>query len=553
MTLTVSDPVKYATSEEVDAARASDDMLSNEAVPDLWRTFLYFNFYRLTLASLLVLIAGVFGEELSLVPKNWELFLATSIVYLLVVISSFVMQRLKWPSFTWQLAIQIGADIVCLTLLSNASDWIHSNVSLLLMVSLASAGMISRGRITLLFASLASIAVLLEHSYSVLYDASVKAQYAKVGLSCIAYFAVAWLAHTLAKFAVDSQKLAQVRGRDLDSLSEANRIVMRDMQDGVLVVDGEAKIMQINQCAERLLRKSASSTDLLADHFPLLFNQYEEWKDTGSLSKNTLWLDSGVLAKLRFVAIEDDVTHGALIFLEDMQRVRAEAQQIKLAALGRLTANIAHEVRNPLSAISYATELMREEQGDRKQERLLQIVMDNTQRINQIVQDVMQLNRRDRAQPEQVGLHAILDAFVEEFCMTEHIGQDVMTLSLEANKEVLFDRGHLRQILWNLSRNALRFSTQQSGSINLRISVESEHAILDVQDDGPGIAEEQQGKLFEPFFTTAKEGTGLGLYIAKELCEANGASLDYHDAGGSETGACFRITFDMSENESGSI
>ncbi|MDX8386004.1 MAG: ATP-binding protein [Gallionella sp.] len=548
MTLTVSDPVKQETSEE-----ASDDVLSNAAVPDLWRSFLYFNFYRLTLASLLVLLAGVFGEVLSLAPKNWELFLATSIVYLLVVIASFVMQRLKWPSFTWQLAIQIGADIVCLTLLSNASDWIHSNVSLLLMVSLASAGMISRGRITLLFASLASIAVLLEHSYSVLYDASVKAQYVQVGLSCMAYFAVAWLAHTLAKYAVDSQKLAQVRGRDLDSLSEANRIVMRDMQDGVLVVDGEAKIMQMNQCAERLLRKSTSSTELLADHFPLLFNQYEEWKDTGSLSKNTLWLDSGVLAKLRFVAIEDDVTHGALIFLEDMQRVRAEAQQIKLAALGRLTANIAHEVRNPLSAISYATELMREEQGDGKQERLLQIVMDNTQRINQIVQDVMQLNRRDRAQPEVVGLHTLLDAFVEEFCMTEHIGQDVMTLSEDADMEVLFDRGHLRQILWNLCRNALRFSTQQSGTVNLKIRSENGRAVLDVQDNGPGIAAEQQGKLFEPFFTTAKEGTGLGLYIAKELCEANGARLDYHDAGDSETGACFRITFDMSENESGSV
>ena len=551
--LTVSESMKQEPSVEAVFEPVSEENLGNTIVPDLWRTLLYFNFYRLTLSSLLVLLAGVFGEALSLGPKNWALFLVTSIVYLLVVIASFVMQRLRWPSFSWQLAIQIGADIVCLTLLSNASEWIHSNVNLLLMVSLASAGMISRGRITLFFASLASIAVLLEHSYSVLYGGLVNAQYVKVGLSCVAYFAVAWLAHTLAKYAVDSQKLAQLRGRDLDSLSEANRMVMRDMQDGVLVVDGDANIMQMNQCAEQLLRKGASASAPLAELFPLLFHQYEEWKNNGSLSKDTLWLESGLLVNLRFIAIEDDVTHGALIFLEDMQRVRAEAQQIKLAALGRLTANIAHEVRNPLSAISYATELMREEQGDGKQERLLQIVMDNTQRINQIVQDVMQLNRRDRAQPEVVGLHKLLDAFVEEFCMSEHIGQDVMTLSVEANTEVLFDRGHLRQILWNLCRNALRFSTKQSGSVNLKIRVINGHAVLDVQDDGPGIAPEQQGKLFEPFFTTAKEGTGLGLYIAKELCEANGARLDYHDTVDAEAGACFRITFNMSENESRSV
>ena len=330
-------------------------------------------------------------------------------------------------------------------------------------------------------------------------------------------------------------------------------MVMRDMQDGVLVVDGDAKIMQMNQCAERLLRKSASASDPLAEHFPLLFKQYERWKDSGSLSKDTLWLDSGVLAKLRFVAIEDNVARGALIFLEDMQRVRAESQQIKLAALGRLTANIAHEVRNPLSAISYATELLREEQSDGKQERLLQIVMDNTQRINQIVQDVMQLNRRDRVQPEWLDINSILDAFIEEFCMTEHIGQDVMTLSVDADMEVLFDQGHLHQILWNLCRNALRFSSKQSGSVNLKVRTESGRAVLDVQDDGPGISAEQHGKLFEPFFTTAKEGTGLGLYIAKELCEANGARLDYHDAVDYETGACFRITFDMNENESGRV
>jgi two-component system sensor histidine kinase PilS (NtrC family) len=230
-----------------------------------------------------------------------------------------------------------------------------------------------------------------------------------------------------------------------------------------------------------------------------------------------------------------------VIFLEDMRRIRAEAQQIKLAALGRLTANIAHEVRNPLSAISYATELLQEEQGDARNRRLLQIVLDNTLRINQIVQDVMQLNRRDRAQPEVFDLAAILHTFVEEFDLAErHAG--VMVLAGITPGEISFDRGHLRQVLWNLCRNALRYGRKLPGSLVLAMGEENGRVTLAVQDDGPGISAEHQSKLFEPFFTTAQEGTGLGLYIAKELCEANGARLEYH-ADESRAGACFFITF----------
>jgi two-component system sensor histidine kinase PilS (NtrC family) len=509
---------------------------------DFWRSLRYFNLYRLTLASIFVFLAGVIGSSLLLGAYHLLLFFGSSVVYLAVVVLSFIPLRLRWPRFTWQLAVQIGGDIVGLTVLSYASGGIQSNVGLLLLVSLAAAGLISRGKITLFFAALASIAALLEHTYAVLYDDADVAQYVQVGLLCMSYFAVAWLAHTLAKYAVDSQQLAQRRGRDLVSLSEANRLVMRDMQDGVLVVDGEGMIMQMNARAERLLRKSIGPGSSLSATFPILFGQYALWKQAGSASRDTLQLDVGLQARLRFVPIERDAAHGVVIFLEDMQRVRAEAQQIKLAALGRLTANIAHEVRNPLSAISYATELLQEEPGDAKHQRLLQIVLDNTQRINQIVQDVMQLNRRDRAQPEVFELEAMLRTFVEEFDSAERFEPGVMVLAGLTEREVSFDRGHLRQVLWNLCRNALRYSRKMSGSLMLTMSAEDGHVLLDVQDDGPGISAEHQGKLFEPFFTTAPDGTGLGLYIAKELCEANGARLEYH-AGEGQAGACFRIAF----------
>lgn len=509
---------------------------------DFWRSLSYFNLYRLALSGLFVFLAWAFGPSLSLGARNWKIFFAASLIYMVAVVLSYVLLRLRWPRFAVQLAAQIGTDIAALSVISHASGGIQSNIGLLLLVSLAAAGMISRGRITLFFAALASIAALLEHSYAVLYDDAVAAQYVQVGLLCVSYFAVAWLAHTLAKYAVESQQLAQRRGHDLASLSEANSLVMRDMQDGVLVVDEQGVIMQMNPGAERLLRKSVSPGSMLSETFPVLFGQYAMWKQTGSASRGTLQLGAGVQARLRFVSIERGAAHGAVVFLEDMQRVQAEAQQIKLAALGRLTANIAHEVRNPLSAISYATELLQEEQPDAKQRRMLQIVLDNTQRINQIVQDVMQLNRRDRVQAEVFELGAMLRTFVEEFNLAERVEPGVMALAAMPDAEVSFDRGHLRQVIWNLCRNALRYSRKLPGSLKLTVNTEGERVALSVQDDGPGISAEHQCKLFEPFFTTSAEGTGLGLYVAKELCEANGASLEYR-AGEDLPGACFRIVF----------
>ena len=448
------------------------------------------------------------------------------------------------------MAVQVGGDIAGLSVLSHASGGIQSNIGLLLLVSLAAAGIISRGKITLLFAALASIAALLEHSYAVLYDNADVALFVQVGLLCMSYFAVAWLAHTLAKYAVDSQELAQRRGRELVNLSEASRLVMRDMQDGVLVVDGQGVIMQMNPGAERLLRHSATSGSLLAESFPILFGQYALWKQTGSANQGSLQLDVG--CKPDYVSLQLSAMqprHGGL--MEDIHACAGRGATDQLAALGRLTANIARTkcaIRCRQSAMRQSC--CRRNRGDAKQQRMLQIVLDNTQRINQIVQDVMQLNRRDRAQPEVFELDAMLRTFVEEFNLAERLEPGVMLLTGVQGAGVFFDRGHLRQVLWNLCRNALRYCSKQPGSMSLRMSVKDGRAMLCVQDDGPGISAEHQGKLFEPFFTTAADGTGLGLYIAKELCEANGAMLEYQ-GGGRRKGARFGIIFAESPENSG--
>jgi two-component system sensor histidine kinase PilS (NtrC family) len=246
---------------------------------------------------------------------------------------------------------------------------------------------------------------------------------------------------------------------------------------------------------------------------------------------------------LHFVPIERDAAQGVVIFLEDMQRAQAEAQQIKLAALGRLTANMAHEVRNPLSAISYATELLQEELGDAGQARLLQLIQDNTHRLNRIVQDVMQLNRRDRSHPEILDLSVWLPVFIEEFSQAERLQPGILVLNSLPACRIAFDQGHLHQILWNLCSNAWHYCQRQPASLALVIHTENAPLTLEVQDDGPGISTEHQLQLFEPFFTTSKQGTGLGLYIARELCEANGARLEYYPDETRNGGSSFRITF----------
>lgn len=522
-----------------------------------WRTLNVFNLYRLGLVALVVFTALTFDVRMLFGDARGQLFLMAGLFYAAVIWISVYTLRLGKLPLSWQLAVQVFGDVVALILLANAGGGIRSNIGLLLMVTLAVAGSVSRGKITLFYAALASIAALLEHSYTVLYNDGLVAQYVQVGLSCLAYFAVAGLAHRLAQYVQESQRLAQRRARDLISMSEANRLVMRDMQDGVLVVDEQGTIMQMNPCASRLLHTPAVSSYRLGECFPLLGEQFTRWKAGAFSASDTLKLDGGLQARLRFVAVERGAAHGAVIFLEDMQHIQAEAQQIKLAALGRLTANLAHEVRNPLSAISYATELLQEEPGDARQWRLLHLIQENTQRINRIIQDVMQLNRRDRLQAETFDLFARLQVFVEEFNQIERVQPGVLVLQSEqvgAPLRVTFDPGHWRQVLWNLCRNALRYGRRQPGSLLLRTGVDHGGAFLEVLDDGPGVAEEHRAKLFEPFFTTAEAGTGLGLFVARELCEANGALLEYHDrcdaSEGQHFGACFRIIFGGDSGES---
>ncbi len=513
---------------------------------ELWRSLFLLNIYRLVLGAVLFALVWVFGSELVLGQRNLTLFYKVNITYIVLALMTLPLVKFQRPSFNIQLGIQVGTDIVCIVLLSYASGGAGSNLAVLLLVSLAAAGLICRGKITLFFAALASIAVLLEHSYSMLTqdDASV-AQYMPAGLLSTAYFAVAWAAHRLSKYAVASEKLAALRGEDVSYLAEANRLVIQDMPDGVLLIDERGVVRQANPGAARLLGHTftGEGKDTLSDCSPLLDALYGVWRQSRINRDEVLNLPlTHSEIRVRFMPVQREGFGGAVVVLEDMQRAQAQAQQVKLAALGRLTANIAHEVRNPLSSISYATELLQEGEQSEGQARLFNIILDNAFRLNSIVLDVLQLNRRDQVQNVPLNLADKIPSFVENLQHTESFMPEMFSIKVAEKCIVNFDRGHFDRVLWNLCRNALRYCQRQTGSVTITATCTDDgRAILEVCNDGAKIPYKLVQKLFEPFFTTSVGGTGLGLYIARELCEANGSKLEYKP--GNEGGTCFRIVF----------
>ncbi len=510
-----------------------------------WRSFYYFNSYRLIIAIGIAIASWLFNLA-SLGIYNRELFDYSLSGYLAICCLSFPFLKIRKPNFDCQLSFQISSDVIFICLMVYASGGIQSGLGALLLVSLAGAGLISWGRLALFFASLASIGMLLQETYAFLYVDGYQAQYTQVGLLCMGYFAIAWLAHRLSTHAIINEQLAQQRGTDLADMSQVNQLVIQDMQDGVLVISCDGEIRQHNISAKKLIGIPSSSNTpnplILVDYAPTLANRLASWHDNANTSFDLLRLPtSNALVRTRFVPIKAERQTGVVIFLEDMERIQAQAQQLKLAALGRLTANIAHEIRNPLSAISHAAELLGEQQNPNPADtRLVRIIHNNTQRLNQIVEDVLQLNKRDITQQKPLDINSFINNFIDEFCHAEKIHHDIFKLYVTESKIIIFDNNQLNQILWNLCRNAWRHCCKKNGSIQLMLTDnEQENWFnIDVIDDGPGISPEQIKHIFEPFVTTESSGTGLGLYIAREMCEVNHASLNYLK---NDTGGHFRI------------
>ena len=536
------------------APHASPFQVFFERVPDsFWVSLGYFNLYRFCVAAVFLGTALAYHDELTIGQHNLPLFLSVCAVYLGLSGAFHAGMRVWRESFNLQLTVHAIVDIIAITLLMYSSGGMRSGLGVMLLVSITGASLVSPRRLSFLYAALASIAALLEQSYWVLSMEAPTGSFLQPGLLSIGYFVTAAIAGQLAQRLVANEELARRRGRELHTQMRVNQLVIGDMQDGVLVLDRDGRVVQANRQGARLLGNHALAGEPLARLLPEAAPHWSAWRHDPAVAgpERPSACDVSVRGReLRLRFIDTGTEEGYTVaFVEDITRSREQARQLKLAALGRLTANIAHEIRNPLSAISHAAELLAEgasgkgmqRAGDRPDAdltRLTRIINDNTRRLERLVSDVLQLNRRDRIEAERLGLHTYMKGFLEEFVRNQ--GLPAERIVLEAPGEVWagFDRGHLHQVLWNLLTNAVRHASAAPGAVRVSLRAVADQVELNVFDDGPGVEDAHQAQLFEPFFTTYSAGTGLGLYLARELCAANRATLEYVD---DMPGAHFRI------------
>ncbi|MBI4754570.1 MAG: PAS domain-containing protein [Betaproteobacteria bacterium] len=501
--------------------------LAPDTAQSLWRSLRYFNLYRLAVASVFIAIFLVTEGVLDPGSRRPDMFLAVAGGYWLVALLFWaIADRPRLRFETW-LTMQVVVDVAALTLLMHASGGFRSGIPFMLLVVLAGAGLVGQGRAALFYAALATLGLLLEQGYRSLAMGADAGEFLQVGVTSIGFFATAASTRMLASRVIANERLARQRGIDLANQLRINQQVILDMQDGVLVVDAAGRVRQHNPRAQTLLGVVPPEVAELAAYSPVLAQLAQPAARSGSGNVVTTFLapGSGRTLQARFVPAGE--RGDQLVYLEDLDRAQSRAQQLKLAALGRLTASIAHEIRNPLSAISHAAQLLREEKRGDMQARLTRIIDDNSRRLERMVKDVLDLGRRDRVEPEVLALDAFLPAFVEDFCLHQRVARENFAVDVAPGTTLVFDRAHIHQVLWNLLDNALRHGSGAAGAIRLRAApFGAARAQLRVGDDGPGIPEAARAQVFEPFYTTASKGTGLGLYIARELCEANGAALD---------------------------
>jgi two-component system sensor histidine kinase PilS (NtrC family) len=515
------------------AASLAPHAAGSGGVPEsFWVSLRYFNVYRLAVATIFLVAHQVGVHDLSLGSRDPALFTFVSAAYLVLAIGFHVVLVRTRRDFDAQLTVHVLTDVVAITILMHATGGFRSGLGGMLLVSLAGAALVSRGSLMLLYAAMASIAVLIEQSVWVLAEDTPVAAYVQPGLLAIAYFATAIMTSHLAQRVITNERVARRRGIDLANQLRINQLVIQDVQDGVLVVDSNGLVRQFNPAVETLLGHPAPELAQIDAYSAELTAALYAWRErSGARLVSFTMPESGKLVRARFVEAGVEGDRFTLVYLDDQSKLEERSQQLKLAALGRLTANIAHEIRNPLAAISHAAELLAEENRQPGRDRLNRIIRDNARRLDHMVKDVLELNRRDRVQAEPIRLAAFLSTFLDDLVQNEGFRRDAFLLRTDDECVVEFDRVHLNQILWNLARNAWRHCRQEPGSVRVSVARIGPRIELRVADDGPGVPEHLRGQLFEPFFTTYSSGTGLGLYIARELAEANGATLAYAGRG----------------------
>lgn len=501
-----------------------------------WLLLKVFLFYRLILVSLFVTVLLSNTNALLFGTYDNRLFVYSSEGYLILSLMSVICIVWHLASYTTQAQLLIFSDILVLTLIMHASGGVNSGIGALLAVSLAAGGLLIGGRCAMLFAALASLAVLAEQVFADYRHSFSSISYVNAGMLGAAFFTIALLSYVLAKRSEHISHIADQQQQTIIKLEDLNNYIIQHLQSGIIIINAQQMIQMANEAALRLINLSTLPIRL-TDISASLAQAFQQWLTEPEQNLVLLQLADHSEIHSRFIPLPAGCESFYLVLLEDLALYNQRVQQSKLASLGRLTASIAHEIRNPLAAISHAGQLLAETPLLSEQDRrFTEIIQTHCARVNHIIEDILQISRRTDSRRENLHLNSWLDNYLKNFLIENSIKPEFFKrIDQSESLHVLIDPGHLRQIMDNLCRNAIKYGYPDWGGIVVQTIVINKMPCIEVIDNGPGISREHLNHLFEPFFTTSSSGTGLGLYISRELAELNQAKLSYHWADGEKS------------------
>jgi len=508
-----------------------------------WRTLEYFASTRVIVASALVLAAAASGVRPISAPGEPQWVLLISLLYFVLGAAFAGLALYIHRRFVAQVIGQLLLDLVVIGVLVVTSGGVASGWVILFLLPLAGASLLLPALLVFFICALAVLTILADAGVRSIARGSSDPLLFQAGVYGAALFAVTALLRALSSRLAQQERLARTRGRELQNQLAINRLVIAQMEQGVIVVDRTTLVRANNRAARLMLGLTAEAQltgTRLDDRVEAreLAAAFVSWLESGRTEGG--WSGTPTAAedparepesriRARFARPASSASDEFLIFMEDVRDVEDRAQQLKLAAMGRLTASIAHEIRNPLAAISHAGQLLGEDAADPVLKRLAAIVNENTKRLNRLVEDVLRVARREPPLGDHLELAGFVREFLGEFVRDRGLAEGVIEVDAPPGLHVKFEQSHLRQVLYNLVDNALRYASGQPGSVSILIemSPEGDRAQLWVFDDGSGVPPDARAALFEPFYTTRSQGTGLGLYLAREFCVTNRAELGY--------------------------
>lgn len=532
-----------------------------------WPTLHTFALVRVLVSTALLLAVMVFGapvigHALGADPGRIVSLLGAYFALSISMLAWTLLHRSRFGMHVWA---HLAVDLVLISMLVVLGGGTRSGLFIFYLLPLAEASLSLASVAAFFVCSIAALVLLGNEVSRVLGGEPGEAQLFQAGVVGAALFGITALLRLLSTRLSRQEQLVRARGRELDSQLQINRLVISHMEQGVIVADARTRVRANNRAARAMLgfdpeaqltgRRllEMSSTFELASAFQGWLGSFERGgapaqSDVVIRGRDATPAGAQRRLRVRFARPAFQPSDEYVIFLEDLQSIEERAQRLKLAAMGRLTASIAHEIRNPLAAISQAGQLLAEDVRDPLHQRLASIVRENTQRLNRLVEDVLRAARRDTPLSDEFDLARFCAAWLAEFVRDRGLTGEAIRLVAPTELVIRFEQNQLRQVLFNLADNALRYCSGRAGSIEIRAEAPVDPAAparLWVFDDGPGVAAADREAMFEPFFTTHARGTGLGLYLAREFCVANGMDLVYSawqpPAGPARFGFCLRF------------